>query len=335
MTAGIPAAARSAFVEGGFCYLAVSTQAGPHLTPVVYVWDRGSLWLTTARGTVKARAWRRDPTVAGLVRAAGASVTFRGTVRTYDALDPLSWPAAAVAGPRLVRAATRFSVKNARFFAGYAVDAAKVPLGWTPPGRVFVRVDPVAGRLLWPAGFGTGDEWGEWEGGPSSYAASFRSLPRARGLDLRAPAAVRSAVAGLESGVLALQGEDGLTVLPAPVRRVASEAAWDAALPGEHVDLAGIRPGAAGALTLDRASSWRATAMAGMLLQGPVGAYRPRASTRGREALRRRIARAAGEAEGEEALEDRVLVRIRPSRLVWWEGWRSGSARRRQNGARR
>jgi hypothetical protein len=46
--------------------------------------------------------------VAGLVRNGDRAVVFRGTVTTYDAFDPFTWPSAVVAAPRLVTAATRF-----------------------------------------------------------------------------------------------------------------------------------------------------------------------------------------------------------------------------------
>src|SRR6266498_3972190 len=98
-----------------------------------------------------------------MIWVGGEVVTFRGRVRTYDALDLLSWLSAAVAGPRLVRAATRFSLKNARFFAGYAVNARRVPLAWTPPGRVFVGVEVKAGALLDLVVRTVAAVWGDWD----------------------------------------------------------------------------------------------------------------------------------------------------------------------------
>ena len=295
--------ARDVLERGVFAHLAVETSHGPHLTPVVFVLEGGRLWVTTSRRSVKARAWRRDPRVAGLVSADGVAVIFRGRARTYDALDPLSWPAAALGGPGLVKAATRFSLKNARFFAGYAVDARRVPLAWSPPGRVFVRIDLTAGHVLDPAG--PIDSWGEWPAGRLPRLTCAEPLPGARGLDLRAPASVRSAVGRRGRGALAMLGGGELSVLPADWTRVARQGAYHASVPRASLALA--RPGARDlvALTVDRPSTWRAADMAGMLLQG-----------RGEIFL-------GAAAPGLEA--GPALIRLRPTRAVWWEGWRAGT----------
>src|SRR5207247_6018863 len=99
-----------------------------------------SLWITTSRSSVKARTWRRNDRVGGLVRDGDRAVSFAGRVVTYDLLEPESWPRSVLHAPGLTRAATAFTTKNARFFAGYAVDAYRVPLAWTPPGRVFAEI---------------------------------------------------------------------------------------------------------------------------------------------------------------------------------------------------
>lgn len=307
MTARLPRAAREVLERGPLCYLAVRTSRGAHLTPVVYVQDGGRLWLTTSRASVKARALRRDRAVAGMIRAGGEAVAFRGLARTYDALDPLSWPFAAVAGPRLARAATRFSLKNARFFAGYAVDARRVPLAWTPPGRVFVGISVVSGALLDLVEGTVAAVWGEWDGdaGATESPRSPAHLEARRPLDLRVPRSVRSHVGSKGEGALAVLRR-APAVVPVRWRRVAREGLYEAMVPEAFLELAGAgspgRPGADGdaALTVDRLASWRAADMAGMLLQG--------------------------EAETASSSErDSALVRLRPHRVVWWEGWSSGS----------
>src|SRR5207249_3353594 len=217
VTGPVPRAARRVLEEGVLCHLAVRTPWGPHLTPVVFVLDGGRLWLTTSRRSVKARTWKDDPFIGGLVVTGDRAVSFHGRVRTYDALDPLSWPAATVAGPRLVSAATKFSLKNARFFAGYAVDARRVPLAWTPPGRVFARIDLSAGWLLSIPDGSVLERWGERTGRRrTSFRASFEPLGRTRPLDLRVPRDVRSA--GGPGGQAPLALDEGIgppVVLPA------------------------------------------------------------------------------------------------------------------------
>lgn len=304
VTARLPRAAREVMERGTLCYLAVLTPQGPHLTPVVYVLDGGRLWLTTSRTSVKARALRQDRNTAAMIRSGDQAVTVRGTARTYDALDPLSWPFAAVAGPRLVRAATRFSLKNARFFAGYAADARQVPLAWTPPGRIFVGIDITAGAILGLAGGRVSDRWGESSGGAWRLGGRGATAkhPPGRALDLRVPRSVRSVVGDRGDGALALGATP--TVLPVTWRRVARERAYHAVLPGSFLELAEppIRQKASrhpsAALVVDHLAAWRAAEMTGMLIQG-----QPDPSPDDGEAL----------------------VRLRPQRVVWWQGWSSGS----------
>lgn len=321
MTSSLPATARAVLQEGVLAHLAVPTGAGPHLTPVVYVLDGGRLWVTTSRRSVKARAWRRDGSVAGLIRGKDACVAFRGRARHYDALDPLSWPATVASAPRLARAVTRFSMKNARFFAGYAVDAGRVPLAWTPPGRVFAGIELVSGRVLHPEEGEVTDCWGEWQLG-AEYSASFARLPPRPGIDLRAPPAVREAVGTSGSGAMALLADAGMTVLPVSWRRVPREGTYEALLPRRFLELAGARGKAPAALNAERRSAWRAADMAGLLVQGTAHLFSPPELERGRASLLRRL-----EVWGIDPASDHwALIRVRPSRVVWWQGWTSGSA---------
>jgi hypothetical protein len=309
VTERLPRAAREVFERGTLCYLAVRTPHGPHLTPVVYVLDGGRLWLTTSRTSVKARALRGDRDVGGMIRAGEEVVTFRGRARTYDALDPLSWPYAAAAGPRLVRAATRFSLRNARFFAGYAVDARRVPLAWTPPGRVFVGVEVTSGAVLDLTTATVSTTWGGFDAGSHEieYRRSIRALRSHRALDLGVPRSVRSVIGNGGEGTLALaRGE--LCVLPVRWRRVAREGTYQATLSQAFLELAGVAPTerrgdtTRAALTVDRLASWRAAEMAGMLVQGEADAF---------------VRTPTPDA-------DLALVRLRPRRVVWWRGWSSG-----------
>jgi len=134
--------------QAPFCAVASSTPRGPHCTPLVFAYSGGRVWLTTSRRSVKARAWKLDPSVAGLVRFGELSVTFTGTVHAYDALDRSTWGPAVASATSIARAGAGFSKKNAKFFAGYAFDARQVPFAWTPPGRVFVGIDLERTALL-------------------------------------------------------------------------------------------------------------------------------------------------------------------------------------------
>ena len=315
MTA-IPPSARRALNDGALCYLAAGTSLGPHLTPVVYAFDSGAVWVTTSRSSVKARAWRRDRSAAGLVRAGDLAVSFRGSVRAFDAFDPATWAGAAAATPALVGATTRFALRNARFFAGYAVDASRVPFAWSPPGRVFVRVSLEDGAVLDLSSGSLVETWGGLaRAAPTTFRAAFRPAGRARSLDLRVPAGVRRAVGAEGDGALALAGRDGIVVLPAAWRRRGSEGGYEATLPVAFAEIGGAPPRVPAALVVDRLDAWRAAAMRGMMLRGDAELFDPDRVARGVRALRERTS------------PGRVLARLRPTRVVWWEGWSGGSVR--------
>lgn len=295
--------------RGRFCAVAAITPRGPHCTPLVFANSGARLWLTTSRRSVKARAWRADPSVAGLVRSEDLAVTFTGTVRTYDALDRRTWAAAVAGATSIARATATFSAKNARFFAGYALDAKQVPLAWTPPGRVFVGVDLERTALADEHGVQEGR--GRWGGAAGSHP-TFR---RAKGIDALAelPAEIADGIGREGDGALAVVGERGLVVLP--VRWRAETGALYAMLSAETLALSGAAADAPVALMVDRASVWRARDMVGAMFQGEAAFFVEGKVGSGSTSLRS-VLGAPGEA----------LVRVRPRRVVWWKGWSSGSA---------
>jgi nitroimidazol reductase NimA-like FMN-containing flavoprotein (pyridoxamine 5'-phosphate oxidase superfamily) len=311
----LPPPVLSVLDRGAFCHVAALTPSGPHVTPMVFSVAGDRVWVTTSRGSVKARAWRSDPRMAGLVRAGGEAVAFCGTATTHDALDRSSWARSLAAGPTLTVAAARFTRKNARFFAGYAVDAGRVPLAWTPPGRVFVEI-AVERVARFDAGFVAGT-WGDGGGGVPS-AERFRRAGAAAGpLDVL-PTDVRSALGDGGRGALAVDGADGPAVLPVAWRSeggglyaVASEDAL------EWARLASSSPPAA--LGVDRPSAWRARDMVGAMARGRGEVHVAARLTSGD-----RSARAIAAAAGVERA-DVAIVRLRTDRLVWWRGWASGT----------
>jgi nitroimidazol reductase NimA-like FMN-containing flavoprotein (pyridoxamine 5'-phosphate oxidase superfamily) len=319
---GLPPAGREVLEEGRFCYLSATTEHGLHVTPVVFVVDGGEVWATTARGTAKARAWKDDSSAAGLVQEGGKAVSFRGMVATYDAFDTSTWPATIRRAPDLMRATARFTLKNARYFAGYARDVRSLPLSWSPPARVIVSVQLHDG-VVFDVGSGTvADKWGRW-GNRTSGRTIYRSM---RGSDLVARGLfreVRQALGSSGRGVLGLAGSLGPMVLPVAWVRAPSEGAYYAVLPRSFLALAAAGSKAAAALVLDRTSAWRAARMRGVLIQGDAEVFVPGRVRTGRAALLAKIAPAGP------LPTDAAVVRIRPQRAVWWKGWASGTVRRR------
>jgi nitroimidazol reductase NimA-like FMN-containing flavoprotein (pyridoxamine 5'-phosphate oxidase superfamily) len=305
-------AVQSVLDEGPFCAVAAMTPRGPHCTPLVFVASGGRVWLTTSRRSVKARAWRVDPGVAGLIRSGDLAVTFTGTVRTYDALDRSTWSAAVAGATSIARATATFSRKNARFFAGYAFDARQVPLAWTPPGRVFVGIDLERTALLDEDGVQEGR--GRW-GGEASSQTSFRRSTHGEDPLAALPDDVVDRLGREGEGSLSLAGERGPVVLP--VRWRAESNGLYAALPAETLALAGAPADGAVALTVDTPSAWRARDMVGAMFQGGAKCYVDGEVGSGAKSARTIATSLHPSAD--------ALVRIEPRRVVWWKGWASGS----------
>lgn len=305
-------AVRSVLDQGRFCAVATTTPHGPHVTPLVFASSGGRLWLTTSRRSAKTRAWKTDPSVGGLVRHGELAVTFTGSVRLYDALDRSTWGDAIAGATSIARATAAFSAKNARFFAGYAIDAKQVPLAWTPPGRVLVGVDLERVALVDDEGVQEGR--GRWRGETTSHR-TFRRTSKGRDPLAPVPDGVRARLGTEGEGALALVGDRGPVVLPARWRLDAG--GLQAALPAETLQLGDAGPDVPAALMLDRASAWRARDMVGAMIQGSAGLYVVDALGSGRTS-------AAGLASSIDPRAD-AIVRFAPARVVWWRGWTSGT----------
>jgi hypothetical protein len=313
----LPPAAREVLTRGVLCYLAAPSPSGPHVTPVVFVLDGDRLWGTTSRGTTKAGRWRVDPVAGGLVRAGEHALVFRGVVMLYDALDPSTWPDSLARAPRVARASLKFTVKNARFFAGYTRDVARVPLAWTPPARVLFSVDIDAGALL--ENDRVTERWGTWGrqvAGHRAYRRLAATLPRSR-----LPDGIRDLVGRTGGGTLGLDGRHGPVVLPA--RWTRSAEIFLAVVPRRMMALAGGAEDRPASLVIDQTSSWRASRMRGVLLRGDAAVFDLGEVGHGRRAL-------ADALSAIDPLPDHpAVVRLRPRSAVWWAGWSSGTVRPR------
>ncbi|HXF57813.1 MAG TPA: hypothetical protein VNO34_09660, partial [Actinomycetota bacterium] len=303
---------------------------------LAFVLEGGRVWVTTSRRSVKARAWRQAPEVAGMVQSGGRALAFRGRVRLYDPLDPGSWLDAALEGPRVVRAAVRYALRNAPFVFGYAVDARRLPLAWSPPARVLAGIDLEAGRLLRVEDGAVLAGWGTWPEG-AAYRRSFAPGGAGRPVDLRAPASVRSALGPEGPGVLAVVGRGGPVILPAVWRR--GRDLHEVALPRAAYELTGGEAALPAGLAMGAHSPWRATGMRGILLQGRAEAYALGPTARGVRGLRASLDRLCRLAEATFGRrpdpEDLALLVLRAERVVWWEGWGGGAVGRPGRSRRR
>jgi hypothetical protein len=317
-----PDDARDVLRDGQLCYVSATTEQGPHVTPVVFVFDGETVWATTARGTAKARAWRADPTAAGLVRHGEHAVAFRGRVTEYDVLDPDTWGVGLRRAPELMRASARFTVKNARYFAGYARDAGRLPFSWMPPARMVISIDLEAGALLDLKDGRVEERWGRFASrtrGRAGFTAAGASVISDRGVY----GSLRRSLGTSGRGALGVTGSAGPLVLPVSWARAASERAYYAVLPRPFLALAGAGSTPRAALVIDRASMWRAAKMEGILLQGEGEIFLMRDVRTGGEELLNRVRRIGP------LPSDGAVVRLRPDRAVWWRGWSSDTVNRR------
>jgi len=311
MSGVVPAPVREVLDRGSFCHVAASTPQGPHVTPMVFVAAGGSVWVTTSRGSVKARAWRSDPRVAGSVRIGERAVAFGGSVTTYDLLDAESWRRSFTHGPLLALAGARFTRKNARFFAGYAVDANRVPFAWTPPGRVFAEIRIERSAVL--EGGRVRSAWGEW-GDAVEGVDRFRATRTGDPVLDRVPEA---GVGDAGQGVLGIETPGGPVALP--VRWAAEGGGLYAVLERDALALAGAKGAPRIAMEIDRPSTWRARAMVGAMVRGD-GEIAVVSELSSGATSATRIARRSGL-----KADDVALMRVRPRIVVWWRGWSSGT----------
>ncbi|MBA2318565.1 MAG: hypothetical protein H0V93_12430 [Euzebyales bacterium] len=179
--------------EGSRCVLAVRGLRGPLAAPMAFWFDGEGLWTTTSGASVKAEVLRRDPTCVAYVPPADPSdpgVVVRGHARVHSLRDPV---ALALHAPTISAAMTALAARNVGTLLGYAQDAPQIPLRWTPPNRVVVRL---AAEEI--------EEITAPEPGPGIAPA----------LPAQVPAVVRRALAGRRRIALAVDG-GRLDVVPA------------------------------------------------------------------------------------------------------------------------
>jgi hypothetical protein len=209
-------------------------------------------------------------------------------------------------------------MKNARFFAGYAVDARHVPLAWTPPGRVFAELS-IERAVLMVDGAVVRSQ-GMWPG-------TVPSLDRFRAIRVgddpfgRLPPDLAEAFGRRGEGVLAVEGGGGVVVVPAPWTIFGAR--LYAAPTASILELADLRePIARATLGIDRTSSWRAREMIGAMVRSTAQVFvidRLAGGTRSASSV---ITAARGTSD---VRRGDALVALEPQRMVWWRGWSSGT----------
>ncbi|HET7420496.1 MAG TPA: hypothetical protein VFL27_08950 [Candidatus Dormibacteraeota bacterium] len=120
--------------------LALRSGRLPLVNPAVFSYSSGSVWMTTSRYAAKTIIARRDPRAAFLVDGGSQAVLLRGVVEVLDPLNIPSQVRAFFEGPGYALGMVEYALRNAPFFAGYALDIARLPREWMPYNRVVLRL---------------------------------------------------------------------------------------------------------------------------------------------------------------------------------------------------
>lgn len=144
-------------------YLAVETAGGPHVTPLLFAASPDRLWFGIGRGTLKARAIRKNPAVGVLIGGIDGSVVVQGQATLLDG------PSAGLELGRAPLAIPLFASRNALEMAAFARDTAKSRL--QPAALVPVSVRPESVQMFdgWTADAVLG-----WAGGNRPIALPAR-----------------------------------------------------------------------------------------------------------------------------------------------------------------
>jgi hypothetical protein len=104
-----------------------------------------------------------------------------------------------------------------------------------------------------------------------------------------------------------------------PSRWRAAGASIHAVMSRPVLELAGGGPGLSVAVVADHASTWRARAMAGVMIRGRAAVHVVTRLKSGRGRAER-----LAEGLGVDP-RDAVVLEVLPTGLVWWRGWSSGT----------
>lgn len=223
--------------------LALRSGRLPLVNPAVFSYAGGSVWMTTSRYAAKTLIAKRDPRAAFLVDGGTKAVLLRGVAEVLDPLNIPSQLRAFFEGPGYALGMAEYAVRNAPFFAGYALDLARLPREWMPYNRVVLRLRLSDADLVEGAPF------------PAAQAARVPAVP----------AEVSRRLAGVSRGY-ACWIEGGLPVL--------RPAFWDVDRGQVSVSPTSGHPraGSPGALVVEWHHRFRPSMMVGACIRGTFSA---------------------------------------------------------------
>lgn len=245
--------AASILSEGRQAHVAIDTPSGPHVTPQLYAWSGGRLWIAAASTTRKAAVLHEGAPAAAVVATPGRSVVLAGKVTVIDPHKPATVIRNLAQLPGAARASIGFTARNVVDLAAFAGDLLRGRLGWLVPPRILYALTP--------------DRAAAVENDTVTWSAGWRA-GRPSGGD----------------GVVPTGGQPAVVALPGPVTAPARWFAEDrlAVVAPEVASLLGIADHRGSmAVVVDRYSAAGPAAKRGAMLRGgaePLGAGRFRLS---------------------------------------------------------
>ena len=106
--------------------LALRSGRLPLVNPAVFSFAGGSVWMTTSRYAAKTIIAKRDPRAAFLVDGGSKAVLLRGAIEVFDPLNLSNDIRAVLEGPGYFLGMAGYALRNAPFFAGYALDIMRL-----------------------------------------------------------------------------------------------------------------------------------------------------------------------------------------------------------------
>ena len=154
--------------EPELVHIAIETKNGPHVTPELYAWHAGRLWIATARRTLKARTLDVHSPVGVLARHGAHSLVIAGEARPLDALTPSTFLHSPAEMLWSTTAASAFLMRNYRHLLGLVAQAPQAIPHSPSTLRVLVGIRPVAAALL--RGHRLVESAGRWHPAPLEEA---------------------------------------------------------------------------------------------------------------------------------------------------------------------
>ena len=277
---------------GALAYLAVTSKAGPMVTPVLFASKDDRIWMVLPRSSAKVAAIGRDALVGVTVATPAATAVLQGEARVLDPFDPPSLVSSLGDTLRSPRAAGAYLLDNAAHVPDLVRSGAT-----TARAMAAVRV----ARTLVVRG--TGDLWREGDWATSARPSDEPAREGGAALHLEgAPAGVLAATDGPTTVIVGWSTPTGPAALPGawdPARRIAS-------VRRDVFDSAGATADGEACVLFDLTDGTSLDAKAGLVLRGRATAH-----------------------DRDDAAVDLALD---VERVTWWQGDRSQTVDARSAG---